>query len=69
MTTTTTRVRPVETKANGCQSESHDVTRCVGMPNGLWPCEECGRRVCLADGTDDQPDLCDHCWNENAGPL
>jgi hypothetical protein len=41
----------------GCQSTNH--TQCYGE---LWQCCACGKFVCFAEGTDDQPEICDDCW-------
>ena len=41
----------------GCQSTNH--TQCYGE---LWQCSACGKTICFAEGTDDQPELCDDCW-------
>ena len=41
----------------GCQSTNH--THCYG---DLWQCSACRKTVCFAEGTDNQPDLCDDCW-------
>ena len=41
----------------GCQSTNHAV--CYGE---LWPCQRCGKTVCYAEGTDNDPDICDDCW-------
>ncbi len=41
----------------GCESTNHD--HCYGE---LWQCIVCGKTVCHAEGTDNDPDLCDDCW-------
>jgi hypothetical protein len=41
----------------GCQSTNH--THCYGP---LWQCTACGKTVCSAEGSDDDPQLCDDCW-------
>ena len=41
----------------GCESTNHKI--CYG---GLWQCSRCGKTVCEAEGSDDDPDLCDDCW-------
>ena len=41
----------------GCQSTNHE--RCYGE---LWQCSTCGKTVCHAEGTDQDPALCDDCW-------
>ena len=41
----------------GCQSTNHD--QCYGE---LWQCAACGKTVCYAEGTDNDPELCDDCW-------
>ena len=43
----------------GCQSTNH--TECYGE---LWECVNCGKKVCFAEGTDLDPDLCDDCWTQ-----
>ena len=48
-------------RPTGCESTSHDHDDCRGE---LWQCEKCGKQVCWADGTDNDPELCDSCWNE-----
>lgn len=47
----------------GCQSTNH--TKCYGE---LWQCAACGKTVCYAEGTDNQPDLCDDCWVNQVAP-
>jgi len=44
-------------RITGCQSTNHD--QCYG---DLWQCAKCGKTVCYAEGTDDDPELCDDCW-------
>ena len=41
----------------GCESTNHDL--CYGE---LWQCSQCGKTVCAAEGSDDDPELCDDCW-------
>ena len=41
----------------GCQSTNH--IECYGE---LWECTRCGKKVCCAEGTDEEFDLCDDCW-------
>lgn len=41
----------------GCQSTNHRA--CYGE---LWQCKRCGKTVCYAEGTDNDPDVCDDCW-------
>ena len=41
----------------GCESTNHKL--CYGE---LWQCSQCGKTVCEAEGSDDDPDLCDECW-------
>lgn len=41
----------------GCESTNHDT--CYGE---LWQCSCCGKIICEAEGSDDDPDLCDDCW-------
>lgn len=43
----------------GCQSTNHDF--CYGV---LWKCSACSKTVCCAEGSEDHPDLCDDCWNQ-----
>ena len=43
----------------GCQSTNH--RSCYGE---LWLCKRCGKTVCCAEGTDNDPELCDDCWLE-----
>lgn len=50
-----------ETPPVGCQSTNHDHADCYGQ---LWQCAECGRRVCYAEGSDNDFELCDDCWND-----
>jgi len=44
-------------RITGCQSTNH--SECYGE---LWSCERCGKSVCYAEGTDNDPDVCDDCW-------
>lgn len=44
-------------RISGCQSSNH--TECYGE---LWECARCGKKVCFAEGTDEEFDLCDDCW-------
>lgn len=30
----------------------------------LWKCAECGYWFCFAEGTDNDPELCDSCWSK-----
>ena len=46
----------------GCQSLNH--TKCYGE---LWQCENCGKTICWAEGTDNHSELCDDCWVERFG--
>ena len=39
-----------------CESTNHG--RCYG---DLWQCIQCGKTVCSAEGSDNDPDLCDDC--------
>src|SRR5947207_15545774 len=48
----------------GCQSMNH--TECYGE---LWQCAQCGKTICYAEGTDDDPDLCDDCWVQTHDPA
>lgn len=48
----------------GCQSMNH--TECYGE---LWRCASCGKTICFAEGTDDDPTLCDDCWLQKHDPL
>lgn len=48
----------------GCQSTNH--TDCYGE---LWQCEGCGKMVCYAEGTDNQPEVCDACWVKRQAAL
>jgi hypothetical protein len=48
----------------GCQSMNH--TECYGE---LWQCAQCGKTICCAEGTDDDPDLCDDCWVQTHDPA
>lgn len=41
----------------GCQSTNHRA--CYGE---LWQCQRCEKIVCCAEGTDNDPDVCDDCW-------
>ena len=41
----------------GCESTNHKL--CYGE---LWQCSRCGKTVCSAEGSDEDPDLCDDCW-------
>lgn len=45
---------------DGCQSTSHTHRECWGE---LRECSRCHRKVCYADGTTNDPDLCDACWS------
>ena len=47
----------VSARIPGCESTNHK--RCYGE---LWQCSQCGKTVCEAEGSDDDPDLCDDCW-------
>jgi hypothetical protein len=51
------RPRRRRRRIRGCQSTNH--TLCYGE---LWQCSVCGKTVCYAEGTDDDPTLCDDCW-------
>src|SRR5690349_13429275 len=55
---------PKRRRLRGCQSLNHNV--CYG---GLWRCGQCGKTVCYAEGTDDDPDLCDDCWVQTHDPA
>jgi len=44
----------------GCQSTNHD--DCYG---DLWTCSNCGKTVCCAEGSDNDPALCDDCWAQH----
>jgi hypothetical protein len=44
-------------KILGCQSQNHIL--CKGE---LWTCEQCGKRVCWEEGSEDLPEICDDCW-------
>jgi hypothetical protein len=48
---------PVFGRMEGCQSTNH--TECYGE---LWQCANCGKIVCYAEGSDDDPQVCDDCW-------
>ncbi len=48
-----------QSRMPGCQSTNH--TECYGE---LWQCQRCGKIVCCAEGTDNDPGLCDDCWVE-----
>ena len=48
----------------GCQSLNH--SECYGE---LWQCAQCGKTICYAEGTDDDPDLCDDCWVRTHDPA
>ena len=48
----------------GCESTNHD--ECYGE---LWQCIICGKTVCHAEGTDNDPDLCDDCWVSKHHPT
>lgn len=48
----------------GCQSLNH--WECYG---DLWPCARCAKTVCYAEGTDDDPNLCDDCWVQTHDPA
>ncbi len=41
----------------GCESANHEI--CYGE---LWQCSQCGKTVCAAEGSEDDPELCDDCW-------
>lgn len=49
---------------DGCQSAAHDHADCWG---DLWQCAGCGNSVCYEDGSDNDPELCDECWNKKHG--
>jgi hypothetical protein len=44
-------------RISGCQSTNH--RECYGE---LWQCQRCGKTVCYAEGTDNDPAVCDDCW-------
>jgi len=46
---------PPESK---CQSKNH--TEHYG---NLWECKMCGKMVCCNEGTTDNPDICDDCYD------
>lgn len=46
----------------GCQSTHPGPCR-----GNLWQCAECKRQVCYADGSDNDLELCDDCWNDKHG--
>lgn len=48
----------------GCQSLNH--SECYGE---LWQCARCAKTVCYAEGTDNDPDLCDDCWVQTHDPA
>lgn len=48
----------------GCQSTNHGRRACYGE---LWQCGVCGKTVCYAEGTDNDPSLCDDCWVKKHG--
>ena len=48
----------------GCESTNHD--ECYGE---LWQCIICGKTVCHAEGTDNDPDICDDCWVSQHQPT
>ena len=48
---------PTFSRLEGCQSTNH--TECYGQ---LWQCASCGKTVCYAEGSNDDPELCDDCW-------
>lgn len=48
----------------GCQSLNH--SECYGE---LWQCACCGKTICFAEGTDDEPTLCDDCWLKKHDPV
>lgn len=47
-----------------CQSTNHPKRDCYGE---LWRCEKCKRTVCCAEGSTNDPELCDTCWVEKHG--
>ncbi len=51
-------------RIRGCQSMNH--SECYGE---LWQCAQCGKPICYAEGTDDDPDLCDDCWVQTHDPA
>lgn len=44
-----------------CQSSNHTKRSCHGH---LWVCPECDKVVCCAEGTDDNLNMCDSCWQQ-----
>jgi hypothetical protein len=48
----------------GCQSTNH--AQCYGE---LWQCAACKKWVCCAEGTDNDPALCDDCWAQRYDPT
>jgi hypothetical protein len=46
-----------QTRIPGCQSTNH--RECYGE---LWQCQRCEKMICYAEGTDNDPDVCDDCW-------
>jgi len=45
----------------GCESRNHSI--CIGTKDDLWQCANCGKTVCLAEGSSAKPQYCDDCWN------
>lgn len=56
------------------EARVHRLAGCQSVHSGpcygeLWRCASCGKTVCCAEGTTDQPDLCDDCWSrQHAAP-
>lgn len=50
-----------EGRLQGCESTNHSADSCYG---DLWECASCSKTVCWAEGTDNDPDICDTCWVE-----
>ncbi len=55
---------PMRGRMRGCQSMNH--SECYGA---LWQCAQCGKTVCYAEGTTDEPELCDDCWVQTHDPA